>query len=168
MVHMKKITVLAIAAAVLLSACSNSNQFDGGAAAGVGGSGLAGDPTSPAYFQQTIGDRVFFEVDQATLTAAAQTTLDEQARWLTDNAAFSALIEGHADEQGTREYNIALSASRANAVSDYLISRGVASGRITTVPFGKERPVAVCSSESCYSQNRRAVTVLQAAGALGS
>lgn len=158
-------TVVSLA---VLAACSNTNQFDNASGAGGVGSGLAGDPTSPAYFQQTIGDRVFFEVDQATLSGAAQTTLDGQARWLTDNAEFTALIEGHADEQGTREYNIALSASRANAVSDYLISRGVAPGRLTTVPFGKERPIAVCSSESCYSQNRRAVTVLQAGGGAGS
>ena len=161
--------IIAVAGVALLSACTNADRFSDGSGAGVGaGAGVAGDPTSPAYFQQTIGDRVFFEVDQSTLTEAAQQTLNAQAGWLADNGEFSALIEGHADERGTREYNIALSASRANAVSDYLISRGVASNRLSTVPFGKERPVAVCSSESCYNQNRRAVTVVQAGGGAGS
>ena len=86
--------------------------------------------------------------------------LDGQAGWLQTNNDYLAIIEGHADEQGTREYNLALGARRANAVREYLISKGVASGRIRTVSYGKERPIAVCSDESCYSQNRRAVTVI--------
>ncbi|MFP4044967.1 MAG: peptidoglycan-associated lipoprotein Pal, partial [Rhodosalinus sp.] len=112
------------------------------------------------YFEEAVGDRVFFAVDQSTLTDEARSVLDEQAEWLTTNSDFSATIEGHADEQGTREYNIALGDRRANAVRDYLVSRGVAQNRLRTVSFGKERPVALCSDESCYSQNRRAVTVL--------
>ena len=86
--------------------------------------------------------------------------LDGQARWLLDNSQYMALIEGHADEQGTREYNLALGARRANAVREYLVSRGVPTSRLQTVSYGKERPLAICSDETCYSQNRRAVTVI--------
>lgn len=156
-----------LAAGLALAACTDAGRFDddaGGAGAGAGAAagmaGSASDPTSRAYFQETVGDRVFFAVDQSTLGAEARTVLDAQAEWLSRNPDYSAVIEGHADEQGTREYNIALGDRRANAVRDYLVSRGVAGNRLSTVSFGKERPVAVCSDESCYSQNRRAVTVL--------
>jgi peptidoglycan-associated lipoprotein len=124
------------------------------------------DPTSPAYFQQAIGDRVLFAVDQSTLSPAAQATLDRQAGWLIANRDYTAVIEGHADEQGTREYNLALGARRANAVREYLMSRGVAGNRLRVVSYGKERPIEICSNESCYAKNRRAVTVL--AAGLGS
>jgi len=88
--------------------------------------------------------------------------LNAQAEWLISNPGFSAIVEGHADERGTREYNLALGDRRANSARDYLISRGVASNRVKTVSYGKERPAQLCSDESCYSQNRRAVTVLVA------
>lgn len=156
---------LMIVAALALGACTDAGRFggDNSAAAGTGGviEGSASDPASPAYFQQTIGDRVLFEVDQHTLDPEAKQTLDGQASWLTTNNDYSAVIEGHADEQGTREYNLALGARRANAVREYLVSRGLASNRLKTVSYGKERPIEVCSDESCYSQNRRAVTVLR-------
>jgi peptidoglycan-associated lipoprotein len=99
-------------------------------------------------------------VDQSTLTPAAQATLQAQAEWLMANPDFTATIEGHADEQGTREYNLALGARRANAAREFLVSRGVAGNRLTTVSYGKERPIEVCSEEACYAKNRRAVTVL--------
>ena len=105
-----------------------------------------------------------FAVDQATLSPEAQQTLDQQAVWLTQNGAYSALIEGHADEQGTQEYNLALGARRAEAARSYLVSRGVAPNRLQTISYGKERPIEICSDETCYQRNRRAVTVL-AAGA---
>ncbi len=89
--------------------------------------------------------------------------LDGQAQWLMTNSDYLAIIEGHADEQGTREYNLALGARRANAVREYLISRGVPASRLQTISYGKERPIAVCSDEACYSQNRRAVTVISVA-----
>lgn len=149
-----------------VAACSNSALDDGqfGGTGGAGGvAGSASDPTSAAYFQQSVGDRVLFEVDQATLTDAARATLDAQAQWLGQNPDFAAKIEGHADEQGTREYNLALGARRANAVREYLVSRGVAANRIKVVSFGKERPIEVCSAEACYAKNRRAVTVLTGA-----
>lgn len=162
-----KTTILLTCGALALAGCTDPGRLDGGAGAGAGGAALPGspeDPTSPAYFQQAIGDRVFFAVDQSTLSAEAKAVLDAQAGWLMQNAGFSVNVEGHADEQGTREYNLALSARRADQVRGYLISRGVAGGRLQVVPFGKERPAALCSDESCYAQNRRAVTVL-AAGA---
>ncbi|MEM8536812.1 MAG: peptidoglycan-associated lipoprotein Pal [Pseudomonadota bacterium] len=151
------------------AACTNPDRFGGGAggADGAGGAGangaLAGsasDPASPLFFNQTIGDRVLFAVDQSTITDAGKVILDGQAQWLLTNADYRAVIEGHADEQGTREYNLALGQRRANAVREYLVSRGVPAPRLQVTSFGKERPIAVCSEESCYAQNRRAVTVL--------
>ncbi len=153
-----------LVAAVALGACTNANRFDGDDTVVMNGTG-AGDvsnPQSPAYFQQAVGDRVLFEVDQSSLTASAKQTLDAQARWLQDNRDFDAIIEGHADEQGTREYNLALGARRANAVHEYLVSRGVAPSRLEVVSYGKERPIEICSEESCYAKNRRAVTVISA------
>lgn len=122
-------------------------------------------PESIAYFNQVVGDRVFFDTDQYTLDAQAQSTLDGQAQWLTTNSATTITVEGHADERGTRQYNLALGARRANAVRQYLVSRGVAPGRVRAVTFGKERPEATCSDPSCWSQNRRGVSVVTGAPA---
>ncbi|MDU9002453.1 peptidoglycan-associated lipoprotein Pal [Sedimentitalea todarodis] len=147
-----------------LAACNDPSQLGGGAggagSGGIGGAGSASDPSSVAFFQQAVGDRVLFAVDQSTISPEGQATLDAQANWLTTNADYSAVIEGHADEKGTREYNLALGARRANAVREYLVSRGVAGNRLKTVTYGKERPIEICSEESCYTRNRRAVTVL--------
>ena len=164
----KKAAVLLLVLAT--AACTNPDRFGAGsgAAGGAGGdaglnagmAGSASDPTSPLFFNQTIGDRVLFAVDTATITPTGQTILDGQAQWLLTNADYRAVIEGHADEQGTREYNLALGQRRANAVREYLVSRGVPVSRLQVTSFGKERPIAVCSEESCYAQNRRAVTVL--------
>ncbi|MET4128575.1 peptidoglycan-associated lipoprotein Pal [Roseovarius sp. MBR-6] len=170
MTYLSKTIILV--AGLALAGCTNPDRFadqntvdlNNGAGAGLAGS--ASDPTSPAYFQQAIGDRVLFAVDQSTLSREAQATLDGQAQWLMTNRDFTAVIEGHADEQGTREYNLALGARRANAVQEYLVSRGVAGNRLRVVSFGKERPIEICSDESCYAKNRRAVTVL--AAGLGS
>ncbi|MGR3659973.1 MAG: peptidoglycan-associated lipoprotein Pal [Paracoccaceae bacterium] len=150
---------------LVLAACSNSSGYNDAGGAGPNGAlGDAGDPHSVAYFNQTVGDRVLFVVDQAVLTDEARVTLQGQAEWLMANAEFTAIVEGHADEQGTREYNLALGARRANAAQEFLVSRGVSSARVRTVTFGKERPIAICSEESCYNQNRRAVTVIAAGG----
>ncbi len=160
--------------ALTLSACTNADRFDNVDAAdqnalnnannasNVNQSALdpSQNPSSPQFFSQTIGDRVLFEVDTSTLTAQGRATLDGQAGWLATNSDYLAVIEGHADEQGTREYNLALGARRANAVREYLISKGLSAARIRTVSYGKERPLAVCSEESCYAQNRRAVTII--------
>ena len=159
--------------ALALAACTNPAGLGGGDGLLGGGTGTgaevpgsASDPTSVAFFQQSVGDRVLFEVDQSTLTPAGQTVLDAQAAWLMTTIDYTAIIEGHADEQGTREYNLALGARRADAARAYLVSRGVAESRLRVVSYGKERPVEVCSDEACYAQNRRAVTVL--AGGLTS
>ncbi|WP_120502621.1 peptidoglycan-associated lipoprotein Pal [Roseovarius sp. EL26] len=153
-------------AGLALAACTQPEYLQGvdgnGAGAGAGGYGTAQDPASPLYFQQTVGDRVLFAVDQSTIGPDAAVTLDGQAQWLLTNTAYSAIIEGHADEQGTREYNLALGARRANAVQEYLLSKGVAGNRMRVVSYGKERPLEVCSDEACYNKNRRAVTVVSA------
>ena len=120
-------------------------------------------PGSQQDFVVNVGDRVFFETDSSELTPQSRGTLDKQAQWLNNYSQYGQFtVEGHADERGTREYNIALGARRAQAVRDYLISRGVAANRMRTISYGKERPVAVCNDISCWSQNRRAVTVLSA------
>ena len=159
-------TALILTAAMALSACAQGGLRDGDDAVNLnsaqGAFGSVSDPRSIAYFNQIVGDRVLVAVDQSSLDGASMSVLDGQAEWLMSNPEFTALVEGHADEQGTREYNLALGARRAAAVRDYLVSRGVAANRINTISFGKERPIEICSDESCYSQNRRAVTVLSA------
>lgn len=151
-----------LVAALGLSACSNTSWDDTGAggAGGPGGIGSNLDPASPAYFQEIIGDRVLFLVDQSSLNPTAEAILQGQARWLTANPDYTVTIQGHADEQGTRIYNLALGERRANSAREYLISQGIAGSRIQVVSYGKERPLEICSAESCYAKNRRAVTVL--------
>jgi peptidoglycan-associated lipoprotein len=122
--------------------------------------GTAATPGSQQDFVVNVGDRVFFETDSSDLTDQARATLDKQAQWLNTYARYAFTIEGHADERGTREYNIALGARRAQTVREYLVSRGISGQRMRTISYGKERPVAVCDDISCWSQNRRAVTVL--------
>lgn len=156
-----------LVAGLALSACSDASRFgsDSGfdaASANSGELGSVSDPTSIAYFQEAIGDRVLFLVDQSTLSEQGRLLVLAQANWLLANGAYTAVVEGHADEQGTREYNLALGARRANAVQELMVSTGVAGNRIRTLSYGKERPIEICSEESCYAQNRRAVTVLTA------
>ncbi len=117
-------------------------------------------PGTGQDFVVNVGDRVFFEEDQSVLNSKGQTTLAGQAKWLNRYSQYTITVEGHADERGTRQYNIALGARRAQSARDYLVSQGVAASRIKTISYGKERPVAVCNDSSCWSQNRRAVTVL--------
>ena len=154
---------LALAAAVSMAACSKNPGDDANGAGGLNGgvgSGVA-TPGSAQDFIVNVGDRVFFESDSTELSAQAQATLDKQARWLQQYGRYSFTIEGHADERGTREYNFALGARRAEAAKNYLAAKGISASRIKTTSFGKERPVAVCNDISCWSQNRRAVTVLE-------
>jgi peptidoglycan-associated lipoprotein len=117
-------------------------------------------PGSLQDFAVNVGDRVFFDTDSTELTPTSQATLDKQAAWLTQYAQYNFTLEGHADERGTREYNFALGARRAETVKDYLIARGINAARMSTISYGKERPVATCNDISCWSQNRRVVTVL--------
>lgn len=154
---------LKLAAALLftasLAACTNTSQLTGGD--GSGGIGGIATPGSAREFSASVGDRVFFESDSSELTSNAVATLDKQAQWLSRYSQYRILIEGHADERGTRDYNYSLGSRRAQAVRDYLATRGIDGSRIRTVSYGKERPVAVCNDISCWSQNRRAVTVLE-------
>lgn len=170
-----KPTALLLTAALALSACANASRFGNGAGAdgaganaGIDSSALGGlpAPDTPEYFQQAVGDRVLFAVDQSTLSPEARVTLDGQAQWLNANSDYLAVIEGHADEQGTRDYNLSLGARRANAVMEYLMAQGVEASRLRFVSYGKERPIELCSEEACYAKNRRAVTVI-ASGGLG-
>ncbi len=151
---------LALAAGLALSACArNSADNAAGAGFGAGGAGMA-TPGSPQDFTVNVGDRVFFDSDSSELNATAVATLDKQAQWLTRYSQYAFTVEGHADERGTREYNFALGARRAEAVKNYLAARGVAGNRIRTISYGKERPVEVCDDIRCWSKNRRGVTVL--------
>ena len=148
--------VAVLAAALAISACANKTGDDAQANA----AGQA-TPGSQQDFVVNVGDRVFFETDSSELTPQSRTTLDKQAQWLNNYSQYGQFtVEGHADERGTREYNIALGARRAQTVRDYLIAHGVAANRMRTISYGKERPVAICDDISCWSQNRRAVTVL--------
>ena len=132
---------------------------DGG---GIGQAALG----SQEDFVVNVGDRVFFETDGSNLMADGRSTLARQAAWLKLYPHIRLIVEGHADERGTREYNIALGARRAMAVRAYLVSLGIDPKRLRTLSYGKERPVALCSAENCWSQNRRAISV--AVGAAGS
>jgi peptidoglycan-associated lipoprotein len=159
---MRRVASFKLAAAaccfLALAACSKKNtpDLEAGAGPGIGNA----RPGSVEDFNQNVGDRVYFLVDQSTLTPEAQETLRKQAAWLQQYQGVNVQVEGHADERGTREYNIALSARRATATREFLIAQGVPGGRISSIAFGKERPVALCDAEQCWSQNRRAVTVI--------
>ncbi len=166
-----KVTKLAAVMLITFSlgACSKNAADENG---GLGGAGLNGgvngagsqSPGSIGDFTVNVGDRVLFETDSSELTTVGQSTLDKQAQWLNRYPKYNFTVEGNADERGTREYNFALGARRSETAKNYLIARGVSASRIRTISYGKERPVAVCDNISCWSQNRRAVTVLGGAG----
>lgn len=150
--------LLILVAAAALGGCAN-NQNDPNAQLGPDGRGPI-TPGTQRDFSVNVGDLVYFSSDSSDLTPEAQSTLAKQAQWLRQYPQFTITVEGHADERGTREYNIALGARRATAVRNYLAQNGVAANRVRTISYGKERPVAVCNDISCWSQNRRAQTVL--------
>jgi peptidoglycan-associated lipoprotein len=112
-------------------------------------------------FQQNVGDRVLFGYDRSDLEDGGRSTLQKQAAWLQRFPTVVLVIEGHADERGTREYNLALGARRAQSVRDYLVSLGVSGARIDTISYGKERPICVQSDEACWTQNRRGVSTIK-------
>lgn len=142
-----------------LAACSGSSSTK--TLEGTAQSNLT--PGSKQDFSVNVGDRIFFPTDITSLPEAAKNTLRRQAVWLKTYPDIRVIIQGHADERGTREYNIGLSARRSANTKSFLISQGIGATRIKTISFGKERPVAVCDDESCWSQNRRAVTVVTGA-----
>jgi len=157
----KKLLCL-MAALVLVSACdtTGSNEGEGGAN-GAGGLGKgAAHPGTQEDLVVNVGDRVFFGFDKSDLSTEAQATLDRQAAWLKKYSTAKVTIEGHCDERGTREYNLALGERRATAAKNYLVAAGIPAGRITTISYGKERPAVVGSNEAAWAQNRRAVTVV--------
>ena len=124
-----------------------------------GGAGGVAKGSQADFVASVSSDRIFFGLDQYDVDAEDQATLQSQAAWLRQNPSVRVTIEGHADERGTRDYNIALGERRANAAKNYLASLGIDSGRMTTVSYGKERPAALGSDEASWAQNRRAVTV---------
>jgi peptidoglycan-associated lipoprotein len=159
--------VAAFAAAALLAGChraettGSQTETSTGAGSGIQSSTIGqATPGSEADLQQNVGDRVFFELNQSDLSAEARQTLDKQAAWLKRYESVQVTIEGHCDERGTREYNMALGARRANAARTYLVALGVPSTRIQTVSYGAERPAVLGTGESVWAQNRRAVTVV--------
>lgn len=167
----RTISVLCLAA--LLAACSRSQPNIGlnSAITGAGDGTGEGGPITPGSsreFSARVGDTVYFDTDSTALSPEAQQTLTGQAQWLAQYPQYRIIEEGHADERGTREYNIALGAQRADGAKRFLIGRGVDPRRIKTVSYGKERPVAVCANISCWSKNRRVVTVLDTGGPVAS
>ena len=161
-----KIWMFVCAVLLMLGACSSKN--------GLGG--LGGDnsttnfgeisQSSIEYFTENVGNTILFEVNKSTLEPDTITILQAQAQWLQQNSSIPITIEGHADEQGTREYNLALGARRATSVRNYLVSQGISESRLSIVTYGKERPIEICSMEKCWSQNRRSITVVS--GGFGS
>lgn len=152
--------ILALVMGLALTGCASKNKLpDNASQLGLTNGAT---PGSQQDFTVNVGDRVFFLTDSTSLTPQARTILDRQAQWLIRYTNYPITIEGHADERGTREYNLALGARRAASTRDYLAARGVPRNRLRTISFGKERPVAVCNDISCWSQNRRAVTLLAA------
>ena len=145
-----------IALALLIAACARSQPKE----YGIGNTGGVAAPGSPQEFAVNVGDLVHFQEDSSALSGEAQNILRNQARWLNQYSQYTITIQGHADERGTREYNLALGARRAMTVRTFLAQIGVNAARIRTVSYGKERPIAVCDAASCWSQNRRAQTVL--------
>jgi peptidoglycan-associated lipoprotein len=162
--------VLALGLSLSLAACSKKTTAglgaDGLGGSGGAGSGLNGDiaqiPGSEEDFSTNVGDRIFFNEDKSMLSEEAKDTLLKQASWLKQYPDVLIQVEGHADERGTREYNISLSARRATAARNFLIENGISAKRVSSIAYGKERPAKLCDSEECWSQNRRAVTVITA------
>ena len=159
---MRLLTIAILGAAALLAACSETDSAVDPSVTGGATDGTQATNTVE-YFNVVVGDRVFFDTDRHELTSEAQFVLSKQAQWFAANPAATAVIEGHADERGTREYNLALGARRANSTRAFLISQGIEGNRMRTVSYGKERPVALGSTPEAWSQNRRGVTMVAGA-----
>ena len=160
----KKLLCL-MAALVLVSACDTTGSGDGaggmnGAGGANGGKGGVARPGTQEDLVVNVGDRVFFAYNESDVGSDARATLDRQAAWLKKYSSISVTVEGHCDERGTREYNLALGERRATAVKNYLVAAGIPSSRVHTISYGKERPAVVGSNEAAWAQNRRGVTVV--------
>ncbi len=153
--------IIAILAALLLvAACESKTET---ATVSPGGDRPIGGPQTPGSqgdFTVNVGDHTFFEYDSFALTPQARTTLAKQAQWLKQYGQWRVTVEGHCDERGTREYNLALGERRASAIKAFLVSQGIPANRLRTISYGKERPEVLGSDESSYAKNRRGVTVL--------
>jgi peptidoglycan-associated lipoprotein len=158
-IFVKSLAVLS--AVFVLSACDTTSGSSSDAS-GQGGAGAGGTarPGSPEDLVQNVGDRIFFDYDSSSVNGDSQQTLERQAAWLKQYGSMNVTIEGHCDERGTREYNLALGERRASAAKKYLVGLGIPASRISTISYGKERPAVIGSDESAWSQNRRAVTVV--------
>ena len=152
-INLKKFLVI-VFAGVALTACATAKKDTGK----MQGDVYTGTDTVE-YLATGVKDRVFFATNKSVLTTAARDTLRKQAAWLRENKSINVTVEGHADERGTREYNLALGERRANAAKDYLMTYGISGNRISTISYGKERPVNSGSGPLAWSQNRRSVTV---------
>jgi peptidoglycan-associated lipoprotein len=146
----------AVAAMILMAACSSTTEQQAAAPATT-----TVTPGSVADFRQNVGDRVFFDTDMSNIREDGRQTLSRQAEWLKKYTNYPITIEGHCDERGTREYNLALGERRANAARQYLIAQGIPAARVKTISYGKERPDPVGSDEAAWARNRRAVTTLE-------
>lgn len=140
--------IISFCALLLLSGCSASREKNY-------------DSSYMTEFQRTVGDKVFFALNSSELSSDARSTLMRQAKWLGDHQSVSVIVEGHCDERGTREYNLALGERRAEAVRKFLMSQGVSEDRINTISYGKERPAVMGNNEEAWSRNRRAVSVVK-------
>ena len=156
-----------LAGVLLLAACAENPPTTGGAAGGASAttpttttSNNSVQPGSKEDFVQNVGDRVFFDYDKSDIKAEGRQVLQRQADWLKKYGNVTVTVEGHCDERGTREYNLALGERRANAVKKMLVALGVAPNRVSTISYGKERPAVVGSNEAAWAQNRRGVTVI--------
>jgi peptidoglycan-associated lipoprotein len=165
--NLKNLVVL-ISALFIVTACGSTSTETGETAGGGGVSkgvkksqqGFAITPGSSQDLVVNVGDRVFYALNKSNLGSGSRTTLEKQAAWLKKYGSVKVTIEGHADERGTREYNLALGERRANSAKDFLVALGVSPNRINTISFGKERPVALGHDEPSWSQNRRGVTTV--------
>jgi len=151
-----KNTFLVLMASLILTACATTKKVDVGSQ--MQGDVYTGTDTVE-YLASGVPDRVFFATNESILTTASRDTLRKQATWLRANSEITVVLEGHADERGTREYNLALGERRANAAKDYLMTYGVSANRISVISYGKERPVDAGSNPLSWSKNRRSVTV---------
>tara|TARA_X000000950_G_scaffold282667_1_gene381950 strand:+ start:218 stop:706 length:489 start_codon:yes stop_codon:yes gene_type:complete len=160
---MIKNSILMVLGLFLLASCettSSSGDSAGGSVADSYASGESSTASLQDYLKKEVGDSVYFETDKHNISASAAFKLEAQANWINSTPGFTIIIEGHCDERGTREYNLALGERRANSVKDFLVSMGVESGRIQTISYGKERPVNSGVTSEAYAENRRVVTVV--------